>query len=84
MIYLEWETIGDYEYDEAGEVCVQVSADEDYIDEMIAQNKRILAVLTAKYPERHFRISKMHNHDFGSYQEVEEGFEYDDKDDDVY
>lgn len=80
----EWESIDDSLFEECkvGDlVCV---SDKPYMQEMEKQNKKVVAILTEKYPERKFRVSKWHPHDFGSYQEVEERMEYDDDDDEEF
>lgn len=73
----EWESIGDDLFNEAGfgEV-VSVSSDQTYITKMGEQNEKVLKFLQEKYPERTFRLSKWHEHDFGPYQEVEERISY--------
>tara|TARA_R110000868_G_scaffold99181_2_gene273058 strand:+ start:3744 stop:4187 length:444 start_codon:yes stop_codon:yes gene_type:complete len=69
----EWESVDEETYMEAGEKdIVQVSKEKPYLKEMVQQNQRVFFYLTNKYPQRKFRISKWHNHEFGDYQEVEE------------
>ena len=82
MITKDWESINEELYTEAGEkelVCVH--SEKPYIDEMKAQNIRVYKYLVNKYPERTFRLSKWHSHDFGQYQEIEELLSYDDGED---
>lgn len=80
---IEWESIDDELFAEAGEgACVQVKRDTDYMGEMESQNKKVLAYLQAKYPERQFRLSKWYPHDFGAYQEILERMVYNDDNDD--
>lgn len=85
MKKIEWESIDESLFKEAnvGE-CVQVSMTEDYINAMRKQNIDVLDFLRKKYPDRRFRLSKWHSHDFGQYQEVEEGVYVEDDEDDDY
>lgn len=79
----EWESIDEVLYEEAGEKeIVQVVKDESNLHAIVAQNKRVVEYLENKYPERKFRCSKLHYHDFGTYQEVEEKVEYEKEDND--
>jgi len=75
---IEWSAIDEELYAEAGETdIVQVdSNDPEYMPRMEQQNKKVYDYLIKKYPDRQFRISEWHKHDFGDYQEVEERFEY--------
>lgn len=79
----EWESIDDSLFLEAtgGEPCVNVDRTRDYMTAMSEQNRLALVYLKAKYPDRLFRLSKWHAHDFGDYQEVEERIEYEELDD---
>ena len=71
-----WESIDENLYYEAGEKdIVQVTNIQTYLNKMSEQNKRVLAYLQATYPNRTFRLSKWHSHDFGQYQEIEEFLE---------
>lgn len=80
-----WETIDENLYYEAGEKdIVQVGIGIEYLDKMIEQNKRVLKYLQEKYPERTFKISKIHYHDFGDYQEIEELLTTENDDDDEF
>ena len=79
----EWESIDDSLYLEAGEqaiVCVS-SKDNNYLDLMESQAKRVINYLRSTYPDRDFK-TKWNNHDFGMYLEILESIEYDDDDDD--
>ena len=73
----EWENIDDNLFTEAGAgEMVTVSKEKEYLDEMEAQNKKVVAVLSAKYPERTFKVGKWNMHEFGAYQEVLEKIAY--------
>jgi hypothetical protein len=79
MKYYEWESIDDELFSEAGTGdYVFVKIDEPYLEKMKVQNKKVLVYLETKYPDRTFRVSKWHKHDFGDYQDIEEKVEYDD------
>ena len=82
MKYYEWETIDDSLFSEAkcGDY-VFVKSDEPYLEEMKIQNKKVLDYLEKTYPDRTFRVSKWHRHDFGDYQDIEEKIGYDDGED---
>lgn len=78
MTKTEWESIDDSQYMEAGEKkIVQVTRDGEYIEDMEAQNKRVIEYLREKNPKTVYRL-KWNNHEFGMYQEVEELKEYED------
>jgi len=80
-----WESIDENLYYEAGEKeIVQVTNTQTYINKMSEQNKRVLTYLQATYPNRTFRLSKWHSHDFGQYQEIEELFVTENDDDDDF
>ena len=70
-------------YTEAGEKNIVQVSDGDYVQSMEQQNKRVLYFLREKYPERTFRLSPWHSHEFGKYQEVEEKIRYDDEEEDL-
>ena len=72
MQRITWETIDENLFNEAGEKIVSVSNKKEYVEDMRVQNVRVLDFLENKYPDRTFRLSKWHNHDFGIYQEIEE------------
>lgn len=81
MKKIEWETIDESLFEEAGfGSCVQVRSNEDYIGAMILQNQKVIAYLRDKYPDRYFRLSSWNTHDFGQYREIEEAIEYEDED----
>lgn len=84
MKHYEWESIGESLFEECkiGElVCV---SNGEYREKMAHQNKKVVEILSEKYPERNFRVSKWHPHDFGPYQEVEEKIEYDNDEDEDF
>lgn len=85
MLTQEWESINDELFAEAGAgECIQVnSEDHTYLQRMDEQNKKVLAFLKAKYPDREFRRSKWHQHEFGPYQEIEEAVYYEEQEDEV-
>lgn len=74
----EYESIDDSLIEEAlqGEKLVCVSKDNDYIEAMDIQNRKIRDFLNDKYPDRAFRIGQINYHDFGQYREVEEAKQY--------
>ena len=76
MLQTDWESIDESLYDEVGTKIVAVSRDNEYMAEMEAENKKTVELLSAKYPDRNFKVSKWYSHDFGQYQEVLEGVEY--------
>lgn len=80
-----WETIDEDLYYEAGEKeIVQVTNTQTYLNKMSEQNKQVLSYLQATYPNRTFRLSKWHSHDFGQYQEIEELFVTENDNDDDF
>lgn len=77
----EWESISDELFESCGVGKVfQVLRTDVYMEFMEAQNEKVIVILREKYPDREFRCSKWHSHDFGSYQEVEEKIAYEDED----